>query len=178
MSDDSFALVELLTCLALIAVLILRFRQGKSTRRLLQSLEASGWKLHPKLEPPTLDEALARIIQQLQTAEKLLAEVYGIGVWVKSDDSSDNRNRRRLLRETDWAVSDAHRRAEPFAQGALETMERDLKQLVKTLEPLPDTIPDTMADNDPARDAQITALRGEVARLLAEATRLAERGLP
>ena len=95
--------------------------------------------------------ALRRVIEELSTAERLLAEVYSIGVWVKSDDCSDNRRRRRGLRETDWAVSAAHRALTALpresVRDALSALAQDLQALVAVLEPLPDTIPDTMGDN-------------------------------
>jgi len=39
MSDEAYSLVMALTCLALIAVLWLRWRQGRILKRLLKSLE-------------------------------------------------------------------------------------------------------------------------------------------
>ena len=41
MSDGAYALVDALTCLALVALLIVRWRQGVITKRLLRSLEDS-----------------------------------------------------------------------------------------------------------------------------------------
>jgi hypothetical protein len=41
MSDDAYALVMAITCLLYLAVLILRWRQGRIVRRLQRALEAA-----------------------------------------------------------------------------------------------------------------------------------------
>ena len=41
MSDGAYALVDALTCLALVALVIVRWRQGVITKRLLRSLKES-----------------------------------------------------------------------------------------------------------------------------------------
>lgn len=88
-----------------------------------------------------------RIADRLDEAKRLLDEVYSIGVWVTSDDSSDNRRRRELLREVDWAVSGALRTVADLPPGpAIEPLRRDLEALVRIVEPLPGTVSDIMGD--------------------------------
>ena len=119
----------------------------------------------------TAEAALRRVVEQLDLAGRLLAEVYSIGVWVKSDDSSDNRERRKRLRETDWAVADAHRAAASVDSSAAQDLARDLMALDAIIEPMPDTISDTMADNL-GFDAMISELQEKVAALLERARKL------
>lgn len=98
-------------------------------------------------------DLLQRAIGDLRSAARLLAEVYSIGVWVKADDCSDNRRRRKGLREADWAVSGAYRALNaielewPDLQASVRSLAQEADAIVRVLEPLPDTIPDTMGDN-------------------------------
>jgi hypothetical protein len=106
----------------------------------------------------------------LTTAERLLSEVYSIGVWVKADDCSDNRRKRTGIREADWAVSAAYRALKAIdleaadVQAAVSVLADDAHAVVRLLEPLPDTIPDTMGDNL-SLDATINTLGERVAGL-------------
>jgi chromosome segregation ATPase len=124
----------------------------------------------------TAEEALTRAVEELETAKRFLGEVSTIGLWTKSDDSSDNRRKRQGLRETDWAVSGAQRAlaavAAPLRNERLEALETDLRALVARLEPLPDTVSDTMGDS-PSLDATILSLSEEVTRLRERASLLA-----
>lgn len=120
---------------------------------------------------------LRRADEELSTAERLLAEVYSIGVWIKADDCSDNRRRRAGLRETDWAVSGAYRALKaitlvwPDLQASVDALAREAAALVRILEPLPDTIPDTMLETSQLDTAvnsvqeQVSALRERVRAL-------------
>ncbi|HEU4888787.1 MAG TPA: hypothetical protein VFV49_12950 [Thermoanaerobaculia bacterium] len=126
---------------------------------------------------------MKRVLEELETAKRLLDEVYSIGLWSKSDD--DNRRKRQGMRETDWAVSGAHRTLtalRPRLQEVPEpihALERDLGSLVAVIEPLPETIIDTMGENL-ALDSAINNISEEVTRLSARASQLvaeySERG--
>jgi hypothetical protein len=106
-----------------------------------------------------------RILDQLDLAGRLLDEVYSIGVWVTSDDSSDNRRRRKLLREVDWALSDALRSSASLPAGpAADALRRDLEALAGIVEPLPDTISDVMGDTR-ALDVAVRDLAERVAAI-------------
>jgi hypothetical protein len=111
---------------------------------------------------PTVD-VLQRILWELEKADELLAEAYSIGLWVKADDSSDNRRRRTVLREADWEVSAAMRNAAELQID--RQLEQDLHALMKLLEPLPDLVSDTMIDNPPELDGKISEAREEIGRL-------------
>ena len=52
MSDDAYALVMALTCLAYLLVLYHRFRQGRALKRLMRLLEESGSSTTPPAENP------------------------------------------------------------------------------------------------------------------------------
>lgn len=112
-------------------------------------------------ERPDVEYVLQRILWELNRAEELLSEAYTIGVWVKADDSSDNRRRRKVLREADWEVSAAARNA----AGVSEELAKDLQALVKQLEPLPDLVTDTMIDNPPELDSRIGQAREQLTGL-------------
>lgn len=86
---------------------------------------------------------VTRAIDQLELAARLLEKADNVGLWVKSDDCSDNRNKRRLLREADWAASDAHRQL--IAIGS--DLEPEARALVAEIEPLSDVVTDTMLSN-------------------------------
>jgi len=101
-----------------------------------------------------------RVLEYLNRADELLNEVETIGLWVKADDTSDNRRRRKALREADWAASSAFREAE----GELRA---EIDALVKQLEPLPDFVTDTMLDLPWELERKIRAAREEIERLRA-----------
>lgn len=133
--------------------------------------------VHPA---PNLVDALARVLAELNAAQHLLEEVNVIGLWSKSDDCSDNRQRRKGLRETDWAVSGALRALtdlrshQPDLPAGLSALEDGLRALVKVLEPLPHTVLDTMADTGPL-DVTIRELLREISNLREKASQLAAR---
>jgi hypothetical protein len=114
----------------------------------------------------------------LKKAQGLLGEVYSIGLWSKSDGCSDNRQKRQGMRETDWAVSGAHRALKelrPRLQEVPETLvalEQDLAALVAVIEPLPETIIDTMLET-PALDSANYRISAEITRLSERASQLA-----
>lgn len=88
-------------------------------------------------------DALSRAIEQLEKADQLLSEVFSIGLWTKSDDCSDNRQRRKFLREVDWALSDAYRalsgvRVEhPEDQTEVDALRSDLHPWWRSSRPFP-----------------------------------------
>lgn len=121
----------------------------------------------------TIAEALHRVVQELQTASRLLSEVYTIGLWSKSDDSSDNRRKRDGLRETDWAISGAHRALRDLQSDSAElvALERDLHALVLEVEQLPGMVSDTMGENL-TLDSAIREISQKVTTLMERALRM------
>lgn len=168
MSEAQVALAALIASVVLISVI-------RSSRRRRQELEQRVREqlkqLRASRKPPTVGEALARIVTDLSTAARLLEEVSVIGLWSKSDDSSDNRRKRQGLRETDWAVSGALRaltdlRSENVDVPAeLHELEQELRTLVAQVEPLPEMVTDTMLVNFALDSAMIVAAR-KVSELL------------
>ena len=133
-----------------------RDRLGEELHRLAEARTAES------REAPSIQDLLRRAEEQLSLAERLLSEAGSIGLWVKADDSSDNRRRRTALREADWAVSDAYR-----ALNAIEVaspLAEEAQAIVRLLEPLPDTIPDTMGD-DRALDSTVSTINEQVRAL-------------
>jgi len=124
-----------------------------------------------------MSDPLSRAIEQLEKADKLLGDVFSIGIWTKSDDCSDNRERRRGLREVDWAVSDAWRAlssvgvAYPVLQREVDALLTEIRSLVATFEPLPDSITDIMGEN-PALDVTIMESREKLGVLIARMEKL------
>jgi hypothetical protein len=140
--------------------------------------EAEAVPLSPAEAPAAICEALKEVLGDLKKAQGLLDEVSTIGVWSKSDGCGDNREKRQKMRETDWAVSGAHRalkqlrpRLQEFPE-PIDALERDLASLVAVIEPLPETILDTMLDT-PALDSAIYGISPEIARLSERASQLA-----
>lgn len=129
--------------------------------------------------PPSVAEALIRVTQELDTARRLLGEIYSIGLWSKSDDSSDNRRKRNGLREKDWAVSGALRAItelrsyQPDSPESLNKLEDEMRALVAAVEPLPDIVTDTMGE-DGVLDSAIGHISEKVSELLTMASDLAE----
>ncbi len=98
----------------------------------------------------TLTEQLREILEKTAA---LLNEADNIGLWSKSDDSSDNRNKRRLLREADWKSSEGVRALQ--AAGAEHAqLEADFRELMHFLESLPDEVTDWMGAN-PQLDSKV-----------------------
>ena len=101
---------------------------------------------------------MSRVIEQMELASKLLEEAGSVGLWIKADDCSDNRERRRLLREADWAASDAFRHATECKE--------ELRVLLESLEPLPDMVTDIMLDLPPALEDKIRAAQEQIQQIL------------
>jgi len=190
MSGDSVALLAFLASAAVLGSIWLwgrrtdaRSRERYETvRRSMASratAEAEAGPLSPAGELAAISDALKRVMGELETAQRLLDEVYSIGLWSKSDDSSDNRRKRQGMRETDWAVSGAHRALKGLRPRLreipepLDALEGDLAALVAVIEPVPETILDTMADHNPALDSAHYRISEEVTRLSERASRLA-----
>jgi len=102
--------------------------------------------------------ALKRAVEQLQLAARLLEEADNVGFWTKSEGCEDNRDKHRLLREADWAASDASRQL---------PRNDDIRLLVTMLEPLPDMITDTRLTT-PELDSTIRKAQEMIERLLDE----------
>lgn len=86
-----------------------------------------------------LTDPLTRAREQLELAARLLYDADNVGLWIKSDDDSDNRNKRRWLREADWAVSDASRALKSIDTELTDTtLLADVLAMVAELEPLPE----------------------------------------
>ena len=115
-------------------------------------------------------DALDRVVEELSTARRLLDEAYSIGLWNKSDDCSDNRRKRECLRETDWAISGALRALNGLP-AVVDAIAGDLRALVAVVEPLPDSVTDTMGANGDL-DGTIGRTSDEVAGLSKRATQL------
>ena len=143
----------------------------------------------PCFAPDPLEAAAAildLVAEDLMNAHQILDDVSNIGVWSKSDDCSDNRQRRKGLREADSRVSRARRRltdletTEPELQRDFALLDADIGAVVADLEPLPDTVSDIM-DKNPALDvsiydamARIDALRERSLGMSSEYTRRAQ----
>jgi chromosome segregation ATPase len=123
---------------------------------------------------------LKRVQDQLENAQRLLDEVYSIGVWVQSDDCSDNRNRRRGLREfrteiggAQVSIRDMEAEPPPGIDGPLKELRRDLEEFYEELRPLPDSISDT-SGNTQELDSNIRKFRERVSGLQERTGRLIE----
>lgn len=169
-SEDTLALVAFLGSLAILG-LIYWFRARSKAReealhRLIEERSASR---EDHSSPSTVD-LLRRAGDELSSANGLLSEVYSIGLWVKADDCSDNRRKRTGLREADWAASGAYRALNaiecewPEIRTSVNGLAQEVDAIVRALEPLPDTIPDTMGDNLEL-DSVISTLAGQVEAL-------------
>ena len=117
------------------------------------------------------------LLRWLENTGKLLSEADKIGLWSKWDDCSDNRNKRRLLREADWEASAAMREVVKMREGdprpELAELEAELRALVAFLEPLPDLVTDTMGEN-PQLDLKIGKAMETVERLRQRAAAVCE----
>lgn len=179
MSAEDVALATLIVSVALAAILWFKRRQRDLGERLSRLAgDAERRRTTPAAnEPPTLGDALARVHEELSTAHRLLNEVYSIGLWTKSDDSSDNRRKRQALRETDWAASGALRALTTLPQqsdvpASIHGLEHELRMLVAILEPLSDTVTDTMGE-DSALDSIVGNVSEKASELLQRAAQLA-----
>lgn len=162
MSEDQVALAALVASIVLIGAISASRRRRQAVER---EVRERVDRRQATREPPTAGEALASVVNDLNTAARLLEEVSVIGLWSKSDDSSDNRRKRQGLRETDWAVSGALRAltdlrsADVDVPAQFQELEDELRTLVAQVEPLPDMVSDTMGVNFALDSAMIAAAR-------------------
>jgi hypothetical protein len=123
-------------------------------------------------------QTLRYVEECLARADELLNEVATMNLWSTSDDCSDNRRKRKALREADWTVSGARSKVKKTAAGvpaprpALDGLEKQLDALVAMLEPLPDFITDVMADRDPELEEKVGKARDELAKVRERTQRL------
>lgn len=127
--------------------------------------------------PDRAAEELQRVARTLSILSERLAEVDTIGLWSKSDDSSDNRRKRQGLKEADWDASFVNRVLTEFLPLAGETRP-DLQpvadaaaELQEMLEPLAGLVTDTMLANYDL-DIRLTRAREKTAALQAHVARL------
>jgi len=124
-------------------------------------------------------EELVRAARTLGLLSERFAEVDTIGLWSKSDDSSDNRRKRQGLREADWDASYVNRVLTEFlplageARAELQPLADAAAELQALIEPLAGLVTDTMGTNydldvrlSHARE-KAAELQGQVATLLA-----------
>ena len=177
MSEEDVALAALIVSVALAAILWFKKDQprlGERLSRLAADTERRRATQAPP-EPPTVGDALTRVQAELSTALRLLNEIYVIGLWAKYDDN--NRRKRQALRETDWAASGALRALTTLPQqgdvpASIHDLEQELRMLVAILEPLPETVIDTMGEN-PALDVIVGNASRKAEELLQRAAQLA-----
>ncbi|HEV7239064.1 MAG TPA: hypothetical protein VGQ36_07450 [Thermoanaerobaculia bacterium] len=162
-------MVAFLGSLAILGLIWFQARSDSLGEALHRLAEARS--KHPSLSRPrSALDLLRRAQEELSSANRLLSEVYSIGIWVKADDCSDNRRKRTGLREADWAASGAYRALNeiecewPDLQTAVNSLAQEVDAIVRALEPLPDTIPDTMGDNLEL-DCTVSTLAGQVEAL-------------
>jgi hypothetical protein len=188
MSGDQIAILAFLGSAAVLGLIWMWGRRvDERSRERYEAMKASlaarpvpeAGPLSPAGELAAISDALEEVLGDLAKAQRLLDEVYSIGLWSKSDDCSDNRRKRQGMRETDWAVSGARRALRELRPRLreipepLDALERDLASLVAVIEPVPETISDTMADHNPALDSAHYRISGEVTRLSQRASQLA-----
>ena len=174
MSEDQVALATLVASVVLIGVIWSSRRRGEAVEReVRERLERS----RASRQPPSVRDALASVVEDLSTAARLLEEASVIGLWSKSDDSSDNRRKRQGLRETDWAVSGALRALTDLHSAHLEVpaqlheLEQELRTLVAEVEPLANMVTDTMGVNFSLDSAMMAAAR-KISEVLEQAAQL------
>jgi hypothetical protein len=200
MSDETFFVAVISGLAVAVVVWLIRGRRRRLPRSLDNTqLDERGIKIPQNsgsssstvaasdaaesMAAPNIIDALARVIEELDTARRLLEDVYKIGLWSKSDDSSDSRRKRAGLRETDWAVSGAIRALtelrdhQPDIPAGMTTLEDELRLLVAVLEPLPGTVTDTMGENG-LLDSTIGEISSEISNLMARASQLADEYRP
>jgi hypothetical protein len=127
----------------------------------------------PCTAPESLEAAAAvldRVAENLVNAHQIVNDVYVIGVWSTSDDSSDNRQRRKGLREADWAASGASSKlrsfetTEPELQRDFALLDADIRAVVADLELLLDTVSNIM-DSTLALDVSINDAKAQIEAL-------------
>jgi hypothetical protein len=122
-------------------------------------------------------EELARVARTLGLLGERLAEVDAIGVWSKSDDSSDNRRKRQGLMEADWDASYVNRVLAEFlplagdARLELQPLAGAAAELQALIEPLSGLVTDTMGTNHDL-DVRVSQARERTAELQARVAAL------
>lgn len=122
-------------------------------------------------------EELVRVARTLGLLGERLAEADTIGLWSKSDDSSDNRRKRQWLMEADWDASYVNRTLAGFlplagdARAELQPLADAAAELQAMIEPLAGLVTDTMVANYDL-DVRLTRARGKTAELQAQVATL------
>ncbi|HEX8674074.1 MAG TPA: hypothetical protein VF710_19405 [Longimicrobium sp.] len=122
-------------------------------------------------------DELVRVARTLASLNERLAEVDAIGLWSKSDDSSDNRRKRQGLREADWDASYVNRVLAEFLPLAAETraelqpLADAAAELQALIEPLAGLVTDTMGIHYDL-DVRLSHAREKAAELQARAAAL------
>jgi chloramphenicol 3-O-phosphotransferase len=107
-------------------------------------------------------KALETAAERLAETARLLEEAGNVGVWVRSDDAGDNREKRRLLREAGWEAASALR-ALPETPRLPATRAR-MTALAEQVEPLWEIVTDTM-DVNYDLDSRVMAAQSEAEEL-------------
>jgi len=87
--------------------------------------------------------SLERVIDRLEETARLLEEAGLVGLWVSSDDCSDSRHKRELLRDAGreaWTAQQALLALQPRLPHTVELV----AALVAHIEPLANVVTDTM----------------------------------
>jgi len=119
------------------------------------------------------------VVHNLQSALTLLTDAQTIGVWVSSDDSSDNREKRRKLRDAliEISYATAHLERETIANvdvtAAMTALRRQLDAAHNNLQPLPGQISDTMARDDYSVDGEVSRIEDTLTEAMERAKELA-----
>jgi hypothetical protein len=122
-------------------------------------------------------EELERVARTLGLLSERLAEVDTIGLWAKSDGSSDNRRKRQGLREADWDVSYVNRVLTEFlplageAREELQPLADAAAELQALIEPLAGLVTDTMGTNYDL-DVRLSQARERTAEIQAQVAAL------
>jgi hypothetical protein len=113
----------------------------------------------------TAAEILTRISRTLGIAKDQLAEVDSIGLWSKSDDSSDSRRKREGLREAGSSISYAGRTLKEADLPALRPIAAALAEFEAMVAPLAGMVTDTMGTSHDL-DYRLSRARTKAAELL------------
>jgi hypothetical protein len=131
-----------------------------------------------------LTQTLQYVVECLDQAEKLLAEVDTMGLWSRADDCSDNWRRRKGLRETDWTLWGAADKIDrilpdvPPVAAVLTEVRDEIRKLVTRVEPLPDLVTDIMLHLPSEVTTEISALRADIGTLRERAELLRQKSMP
>ena len=122
-------------------------------------------------------DELVRVARTLGLLSERLAEADTIGLWSKSDDSSDNRRKREGLRGADWDVSYVNHVLTEFlplageARPELQPLADAAAELQARIEPLAELVTDTMETNYDL-DVRLSQARERTAELQAQVAAL------